>query len=1109
MLYGEPRSAEDRAPMATRHAFVGRQHEIDDVTAAFDDALAGRGSLFLLVGGAGIGKTRLADELGRRAGGAGFTTYWGRCWEMGGAPVYWPWIQVLREIARDLPRDELMAAAGPAAAAAAQLVPELAGGAGAAPDEGDPAQARFRLFDAVTSVLKAASRAMPLLLVLDDLHMSDPSSLALLLFIARNLRGLRALILGAYRPEEAQLASAVGQALGEVAREGTFLPLVPLERAQIAELVARFSGRAPDPELVRSIERTTEGNPLFVDELLRLLMQRGDFAAAAAAALPVPDTVKEVIRKRLARLPAETRDLLGAAAVIGRDFTVGTLAALAEDGAAAAVGALAAAEATNAILATDPGAFRFSHVLVGETLYQDLAPARREALHLRLAGLLAARGDEALAQVAHHRLAALPGGDAADATRAVRRAADRAMAMLAFEDAAALLETARAALQKANRLDAHEMFELRLRAGLAFIRAGHGARGRALCAAAADEARQLGDGEGLARAALSYGAELMLAQTDRTLIDLLSEALVKLPPGPSGIRAQVMARLASAQMPAVEPDTPMQMARDAVAMARAVGADDEVLRAVLYFAGSALADYGDPGERAAISEELVARARVAHDRVQILRGECRLVFDHLERGDVEKSVRAADAYEAVAAEFRQSRHLWPASLMRAMYATAQGRRSDAARALAEARAIAATDPEPIAQAVLAWHALGQAIFFERIDEVDAVFAEYERCFRLQMPTHLHVAETMIRIGRIVLLGRFGGDPGEINGLLETLPWEVAYLSREPTTLTGIAEPVAVAGNVALAERLYPPTAAAQHRVGSFGRSGFICTGPLERAQALFAGTLGRLDEAIDLLELAATIAHQLGFRVMIGDTRCWQAHYLAARRRPGDAERARACLDEAEKLAAAFDLPRLSRRIGEVRAALAGDATAPAPKAARPADRPEPRAPAFTLTREGDYWTVTAGSVTTRIKHARGMQMLAELIASPGREFHVLALMGTDGEGVDGGDAGELLDKEAIAEYRERLRALEEELDEAESWSDAGRAARARAERDAIANELARGVGLGGRSRRASAAAERARVNVQRRVRGAIKMIGQGLPDLAAYLERAVRTGTFCSYEPF
>src|SRR3954471_22352803 len=242
--------------MGTRHLFVGRAQELGDVSAAFEEALGGRGSLFLLVGGAGIGKTRLADERGERAAGRGLVPYWGRCWETGGAPVYWPWIQILRELARDLPGVELLAAAGLGASAVAQLVPELGAARPRASGEPDPAQARFRLFDAVTSVLKAASRAWPLYLVLDDLHAADPSSLALLHFVARNMRGMRALIVAAYRPDEAHPSGEVGRVLAEVAREGTYLPLVPLARAEIDQLVARFSGKAADPALVASIERT-------------------------------------------------------------------------------------------------------------------------------------------------------------------------------------------------------------------------------------------------------------------------------------------------------------------------------------------------------------------------------------------------------------------------------------------------------------------------------------------------------------------------------------------------------------------------------------------------------------------------------------------------------------------------------------------------------------------------------------------------------------------------------------------------------------------------------------------------------------------------------------
>ena len=486
----------------------------------------------------------------------------------------------------------------------------------------------------------------------------------------------------------------------------------------------------------------------------------------------------------------------------------------------------------------------------------------------------------------------------------------------------------------------------------------------------------------------------------------------------------------------------------------------------------------------------------------------------MELGDVDKSLRAIDRYAAVAAEFRQSRHLWPVPLMRAMYATAQGRGADAARLLAEARAIAASDPEPIAQAVLAWHALAQVVHFERVDEVDAVNAEHDRSFRLQIGTHGHIAETMLRLGRIALLARFGGDTTEVNRLLDSLPWEVGFLHKEPTNIISIAEPIAIARNTTLAALLHPAAVAAGERVGSWGRTGFVCTGPAERARALFAGTLGRHDEAIDCLERAATRNQQLGFRLFLGDVRCWQAHYLAARRGSGDEARARAGLAAAEEAARAYNRrdsccasPRCAPPwSGRARGCAgvtsrAGDAALPARRAAE-----ERR---FTLTREGDYWAVTDATVTVRIRDARGMQMLAELIAAPRRDVHALALMGADGDGSDSGDAGELLDKEAIAEYRARLRALEDDLSEAESWNDAGRAARARAERDAIAAELARGVGLGGRGRRASAAAERARVNVQRRIRGAIKMIGQNLPALGAYLEGTVKTGTFCSYEPF
>lgn len=1124
--------------MAPRRTFVGRKRELEEIGGAIDDALDGRGALFLLVGSAGIGKTRLADELCRYAQSRGVQSFWGRCWETGGAPAYWPWIQILREVTHHRPGEELRAAAGAGAAAIGQLVPELGVNGPSPPPEPEPSQARFRLFDAVTGVLKAAARVQPLMLVLDDLHTADPSSLALLHFVARNLHGLRALVIGTYRDEEARLDDALGQLLGEIAREGTYLPLAPLTRQEIAAVVAAFSGASTDERLLESLERATEGNPLFLDELLRLLLQRGELGPRATASPPggaafaplLPDTIRDVIRRRVSRLPPETRELLAAASVIGRELAPAGLARLVGTSVEDVVAGLEPAVAAGLLAPTDPAIYRFSHVLVREALYRDLPAPRRQELHLALARALEARGEEVATEIAHHHLAALPAGDEAAAVAAARRAAERAMAMLAFEDAASLLVAARARLEAVGRLDPEHGFELQLTAGLAFIRAGQGDKGRALCASAAEAARRLGDSARLAEAALAYGAELMLAQNDATLIGLLQESLELLPVAATGMRAQVMARLAAAQMPADDISGPMAMAREAIAIARAECPDPDTLRRVLYFAGSALADYGDPSERAAVNEEMVTLARAAGDKVQMLRGYCRLVFDYLDLADWERSQRTSEAYAALANEFRQPRHLWPVSMMRAMYATSQGKADEARQALADARRLAEGDRDVTTAGVLAWHRIHQVVVFEWEDEADAALAEVAKAVCLphyEKP----VAQTLIDVSRAMLLGRFSDDSEEVSRSVDVLPWNSPLLTVDGGVVAGLAEAMAVAGDIPRARSSWAALAPYERRVGSSGRSGFICFGPMDGLIGILAGTAGAVTESIDRLEHAISIADRLAMRPYAAHARYWQAKFLAVRQTPGDGERARERLEQAAAGGEALGLRRLAARIAHLRATIDGRPRAgPAPIAGTApsgasederhrspgsagGDTTLTRAGRIDLTREGDFWTVSAGDGTARIRDSRGMKMLAELIANPGRELHVLALIGSDLASeevtVDGGDAGEVLDGHAIAQYRSRLSAIDEELAEAQAWSDAGRAARARAERDAIAEELARGVGLGGRSRRAGAAAERARVNVQRRIRGAIRKIGESLPAVGAYLDRAVRTGTFCSYDPF
>ena len=222
-------------------------------------------------------------------------------------------------------------------------------------------------------------------------------------------------------------------------------------------------------------------------------------------------------------------------------------------------------------------------------------------------------------------------------------------------------------------------------------------------------------------------------------------------------------------------------------------------------------------------------------------------------------------------------------------------------------------------------------------------------------------------------------------------------------------------------------------------------------------------------------------------------------------------------------LPRRPRAQGEAAAAL-GEALAVAEAAgARPfADQiarelaavkerlgVAAAAPAFSLVRAGDVWTVTSGGRVAHLKHARGLEILAELVANAGREIHVLDLGARDPDAVvDAGDAGELLDATAKQAYRRRIADLEEELAQARGWNDAGRKERALAELELLRDEIARGVGLGGRDRRAAAAVERARVNVQKRLRAAVKKIGESLPELARHLEIHVKTGIYVTYRP-
>jgi len=448
-------------PQAAADELVGREDQL----AALDEDLAGarggRGRVVLVAGEPGIGKTRLAEEAARRGAAAGMGVAWGRCHEGDGAPALWPWAQVLRQLAADLAPGQLAAMLGPSAAWLGQLLPELAETPPPARPRpiADLGAARFQLNQAVAGLLRRLAEARPLLVVVDDLHWADVPSLSLLAFLAAELKDARLVVVGTYRDVEVTGGQPLAETLGALAREPVVerIPLGGLDRADVAALICATIGTRPKEPLVQAVADRCGGNPFFITELLRLLQSERRLAApdaAAAARRDIPVGVRDVLRARLARLPAQTGTFLMVAAVAGRRFDLDLVEAVTGLEDEPALDAAEAAVLAGLLLEDDraAGRYRFAHALVRETIYQDISRARRARLHARVAdALLAVRGaePEPAAEMAYHCWQAAPVIGAARALPHLLRAGEQAAAQLAYEAADEQFERA---LQLAGQL---------------------------------------------------------------------------------------------------------------------------------------------------------------------------------------------------------------------------------------------------------------------------------------------------------------------------------------------------------------------------------------------------------------------------------------------------------------------------------------------------------------------------------------------------------------------------------------------------------------------------------------------------------------------------------
>ncbi len=386
-------------PLKRRQPFVGRQAEQDKLTALLVDVSQGRGALALIGGEPGVGKTRLSEEVLADARERGMLAFTGHCYEEGTAP-FTPFVEILEQMVREIPADVLRGALRDTAGDVARLVPEIHRVVDDIPPPAEltPEQQRRVLFNAVLDLFRRLSARQPVVLLLDDLHWADDTTLGLLQHLAPHLAGIRLLAVGTYRDVEFDFGKPFEKAMAALVRQkqAERLRLRRLPQKAVAELLTALGGSQPPRTLVQVIFHETEGNPFFVGEVFQHLSEEGKLFDEAGDwqtdvsvdELDVPEGVRLVIGRRLERLSEATPKLLTAAAVVGRRFDLKLVEALSDLDSDSFLDAIEEAEAAKLISSKREGretSSVFTHELIRSTLLGDLSLPRRQRLHARVA----------------------------------------------------------------------------------------------------------------------------------------------------------------------------------------------------------------------------------------------------------------------------------------------------------------------------------------------------------------------------------------------------------------------------------------------------------------------------------------------------------------------------------------------------------------------------------------------------------------------------------------------------------------------------------------------------------------------------------------------------
>ena len=668
------RQAEGQTP---DELFVGRGDELRVIAAA---AARHAGGVVLITGEGGAGKTRLLDQAVAYLAEAGWMVVTGSCPDAGGAPSAWAWTEALRALATYVPPAE------PAGALGALLDPDARpAGPRPRPDAAvDTAAARFRLHQAVVAWLRQAAATRPVAVLLDDLHQADAETLALLETVAAGLAGSPLLLMAAYRP--AEVGGELEQALAVLARRSPArLPLAGLPAPDAAALISSVYGGPVEEDIVQALADRTGGNPFYLRESAKLLASEG----ALVAVSEVPEGVRDVLRRRLARLPPPAVAILRLAATVGQEAEVEVLVDAADTDEDGVIAGLEAGVIAGLLTEPGPGRVRFVHALVHDTVYADLTQLRLTRMHARVGAAIRHLRPGDVSALAHHYLRAASADSAEAAVGYAIKAAERADRRYSYDAAVWMLEQALEAFARIPGSEserAEQQADLLGRLLRAQIRAGRIAAARATRQRAADAAASAGRDD-LVTAAFAAWTEPTPWQTrpygvvDEQAVTTLERQLERSDQD-QATRCRLLAALV-AELAGEDDPRPARAAAEAEAIARRLGDPD--LLALALTAGTMVVNYEQETERRAVlAAEL---GSIGHEHglpeyewyAEYIAGTAAAVL-----GQPEELRRRLRTGQRLADEYRMSEPQAVQLCSEAMLAHVEGRFDDARRHYAEA-----------------------------------------------------------------------------------------------------------------------------------------------------------------------------------------------------------------------------------------------------------------------------------------------------------------------------------------------------------------------------------------------------------------------------------------